>query len=141
MDRLLENSFMTPDVYQQGNLLSLPLDVTENENEYVIKASMPGVNPDDIDITVNGNTINIRGETKSESEQQDENQTYHLRERRFGSFARSVTLPTSIDANKIKAHTENGVLTLEVPKAEEAKPKRIQVQGGGHQKTIEAKNK
>ncbi len=140
MDRLLENSFMSPDVFQQGNVMGLPLDVSENENEYIVKASLPGVNPDDIEITVNGNTVNIRGETTSENEQ-NEGETYHLRERRFGSFARSITLPTPIDSGKIQAHSDNGVLTLDIPKAEEAKPKRIQVQGGGQKKTIEAKTK
>jgi HSP20 family protein len=120
--------------------MGLPLDVSENGNEYIVKASLPGVNPDDIEITVNGNTVNIRGETSSEEEQKD-GEAFHLRERRFGSFARSISLPTSIDANKIQAHSDNGVLTLEIPKAEEAKPKRIQVQGGGQRKTIEAKSK
>lgn len=136
MDRLLDSSFGEQTDWSNVNW-ALPLDVTENENEYVVKASIPGVKPEDMDITYNNNTLTIRGETKSEVEKEDTR--YHMRERRFGSFSRSITLPSSVDAGKIRANYDAGVLTLQLPKAEEAKPRRIQIQSGGGQKVIEGK--
>lgn len=136
MDRLLDSSLGEQGEWSKPEW-ALPLDVTENENEYVVKASIPGMKPEDLDITYNNNMLTIRGETKSEEEKEDTR--YHLRERRFGSFSRSITLPTSVNAGKIKASYDAGVLTLQLPKAEESKPRRIQIQSGGGQKVIEGK--
>jgi HSP20 family protein len=105
----------------------LPLDISENENEFIVKASLPGVRPEDVQITVHGDMLTIRAEIKDEKEKKDEH--YYLRERRYGHFQRTVTLATPIAADKAQAHFENGVLTLTLPKAEGAKPKQIKVNG------------
>ncbi len=134
MDRLFDNAFTGWDL--EDTLTSeLPLDVVENDNEYVVKASLPGLNPEDLEITYSGNTLTIKGEIKSEEE--EKKGTYHIRERRYGSFARSITLPSAIKEEKIEANYEAGVLKLTLPKAEEAKPKRIAVKSG--HKLIEGK--
>ncbi len=108
-----------------GEAVSLALDVAEKDDAYVVKASLPGVNPEDVDITLADNVLTIRGETKADNEIKEEH--YHLRERRFGSFTRSVALPNAVDADKIEAVNENGVLTLTLPKAESVKPRKIEV--------------
>lgn len=116
---------------------SLPLDVVENKDGYLIKASVPGVNPEDINITLEDNILTIRGELKKE--EVTENARYHTRERRYGQFVRSVTLPTVVKADAIEADYHNGVLELIVPKAEEVKPRRIAIKTNGHNgKFIEA---
>ncbi|MGB9641272.1 MAG: Hsp20/alpha crystallin family protein [Anaerolineales bacterium] len=134
MDRLFDNAFSTWD-FEDTFVGELPLDVVENDDEYIVKASLPGMNPDDLEITYSGNTLTIKGEIKSEEE--EKKGTYHLRERRYGSFARSITLPSNVKADKIEATYEAGVLKLTLPKAEEAKPKHIAVKSG--QKLIEGK--
>jgi HSP20 family protein len=123
MDRVFDRSLTAPSFVDEWGLA---LDVIENSDEYVVKASVPGINPDDIDITYDNRTLTIKGEIREETDQEEGH--YHLRERRYGSFARSLTLPTSIDADKINANYEAGVLSLHLPKVEEAKPKRIAVQ-------------
>jgi HSP20 family protein len=128
MNSLLQESFVRPTGLLgdgAGAALPLPLDISENENEFIVKASLPGVRPEDVQITVHGDTLTIRGETKAEEEKNDEN--FHLRERRYGMFVRTVTLSTPISPDKAQAQFENGVLTLRLPKAEEAKPKLIRV--------------
>jgi HSP20 family protein len=126
MNSLLQDSFVRPiGLLGDGNGAMLPLDITENENEFIVRASLPGVKPEDVQITVHGDTLTIRGEIKSEEERKDEH--YHLRERRYGQFQRIVTLSTPVMADKAQAQFENGVLTLRLPKAEDAKPKQIKV--------------
>jgi len=88
-----------------------------------VKGSLPGVKPDDISLTITGDALTIRGEVK-EQQAKDE-ASYHLRQRRFGSFSRTLPLPTVVVADKAKADFENGILTLTLPKAEELKPKTI----------------
>ncbi len=129
-DMLGEESAAT----QQGEYL-LPLDVAEDDNDYIVKASLPGVKPDNIDVTYRNGTLTISGESKHE--QDVENEQYHMRERSFGTFRRSITLPGDIDPDKIDAHFEDGVLTLMLPKSEQAKPKRIPIKGQGETKQIE----
>lgn len=125
-DRLFENFMDSPEFHENRGLdWGLALDVTENENNFTIKASVPGINPDDIDITLSNNVLTIKGEFKEENNVEEEK--YHLRERRSGSFGRSVTLPVSVDADAVEADYDNGVLTLTVPKAEEVKPRRISI--------------
>src|SRR5579864_641688 len=93
---------------------TLPLDVTEAENEFVVKASLPGIKPEDVQTTVLGDTLTIRGESKADAEQKGQN--WLVRERRSGSFQRSVTLGMPINADKASAQFEHGVLTLTLPK-------------------------
>lgn len=126
---LLRESFVRPGAVagQGASVLALPLDVVENENEFVVKASLPGIKPEDVQITVHGDTLTIRGTTKTEEEKKGEQ--WHLRERRTGSFQRTVSLVTPIDSDKAHAAFEHGVLTLTLPKAEQAKPRQIKVNG------------
>lgn len=140
MDRLLEDPFYNRETdWEQPVSWNLAVDVAENQDEYVVRASLPGVNSDDIEITYNNNMLTIRGEIKQEEEHKGE--TYHLRERRFGSFSRSLSLPNPIKPEAIEAQFDSGVLTLRIPKTEEVKPKRIQVRPGGQrQKAIEGKS-
>jgi HSP20 family protein len=116
---------------------SLALDVVESDDEYVVKASLPGINLEDLDITYDSNVLTIKGETKREEESEDE--CYHMRERRYGVFSRSIALPSTIKADKIDANYEAGVLTLRLPKSEEAKPKRITVRTTGKPKVLEGR--
>lgn len=103
------------------------LDMYETENDVVVKVTVPGFTPDDIQVTLTGDTLTIKGEFKQEQEQRDEKRDYIRREIRRGSFQRSVALPSGIKADEAKAEFENGVLVLTVPKAEEEKPRTIQV--------------
>ena len=129
MNTLLQESFVRPGGMGPATQATLPLDVTENENEFVVKASLPGVRPDDVEITVHGDTLTIRGESKAEEEKKGEQ--WHLRERRFGSFQRSLALAVPVDSDRANAHYEHGVLTLTLPKSESAKPRQIKVGGAG----------
>ena len=101
------------------------IDMAQTDDDVIIKASVPGVNPEDLNISVTGDTLTIRGEVKEDKEIEEAN--YQIRERRIGSFARSVLLPSTVVADKAKAEFENGVLRLTLPKAEEVKPKTITV--------------
>src|SRR3954471_13183842 len=128
VNSLLQDSFVRPlNLLGDGMGAMPPLDIAENENEFIVKASLPGVRPEDVHITAQGDNLTIRGEFKAEEEKKDEQ--YHLRERRFGQFQRTVSLSTPISADKAQAQFENGVLTLRLPKAEEAKPKQIKIGG------------
>ena len=128
MDRLFEESFVRPRrewlAPAEG---TLALDMYETEDSVVVKSAVPGVKPDDIDISVSGNTLSISGEAKSEEEVTEEN--YIRRERRYGSFSRSIALPEGLDAEKADATFEDGLLTLTIPKAPEAKAKVIKIKG------------
>lgn len=139
MDRLFDDSFFGPSWEWEPLRNELALDVAETEDEYVVKVSLPGIDPDDLDITYSGKSLTIKGEVKAEEEK--EGTHYHLRERRYGSFARSLTLPTSVQSDAIQARYEAGVLTLHLPKTEEVKPKRIAVGKGDSPKMIEGKAK
>ena len=123
VDRLFDN--VNPDHEWQPTQWGLALDVVENKDEFVVKASIPGINPDDLDISYSDDTLTIKGEIKSDKEYQEDQ--YHLRERRYGSFARSISLPTKIKGDAIEASYQNGVISLRLPKSEEVKPKRIPI--------------
>ena len=127
MDRLFEESWVRP---RAGWLLpaegALAVDIYETPESVVVRTAVPGVNPEEIDITITGNTLCISGETKAE-EEEVERGNYIRRERRYGRFSRSVTLPSGVEGEQAEATFENGLLTLTIPKAEEAKPKVIKV--------------
>ena len=124
MDRLFDNFFSTPMAVNET--LSQPsIDLMQTDDDVVVKASLPGIDADDLEIIVTGDTLSLRGETKEEDEINEAK--YHLRERRYQSFSRSLRLPTTVVADKAQAEMKNGVLTLKLPKAEEVKPKAISV--------------
>jgi HSP20 family protein len=126
MNSLLQESFVRPTgMPANGSPTMLPLDISENENEFIVKASLPAVRPEDVEITVQGDTLTIRGETKAQEEKKGEH--YHLRELRFGQFQRTARLSAPVVADKAQVQFENGVLTLTLPKSEDAKPKQIKV--------------
>ncbi len=128
MDRLFEESFVRPRrEWVAPAEATLALDMYETEDSVVVKSAVPGIKPDDIDITISGNILSISGETKVEEEVKEED--YIRRERRYGSFSRTVTLPEALEPDKAEASFEDGVLTLNIPKAPEAKPKVIKIKG------------
>jgi HSP20 family protein len=129
MDRLFEESFLRPGWFgaPDPQAAALPMDIYETADNIVVKAAVPGVKPEDIEVTVTGDLLTIKGEFKSESEQKDEKRNWHRQERRYGNFSRQVTLPAGVNTDACQADFDNGVLTLKLPKAEEAKVKRVQI--------------
>lgn len=127
MDRLFEESFLRPGLLGAGEspAAALPVDMYETDDELVVKATVPGLKPEDIEVTITGDLLTIKGEFKSE--EKTEKRNYLRQERRFGSFCRQVGLPVGVDSNKAKATFENGVLALELPKVEAVKAKTVKV--------------
>ena len=110
----------------EGGAAYFPVDVFETGDEIVVKASLPGVKPEDIDVSVHGDVLTIKGETKAETEEKAQN--WYRRERRYGAAVRQISLPHEVSADKAQATFEDGVLRLTLPKSESAKPKTIKVQ-------------
>ena len=115
-----------------GSVFRLPtagvfplVNVTEDQNNYYVRAELPGVKADELDISVTGETLTLSGERNLPEE--SEKASYHRREREAGSFSRVISLPTRLDVDKVNAHAEDGVLTVVLPKAESAKPRQISV--------------
>jgi HSP20 family protein len=123
------DSFFRGGVQDDGNMFpsvwTPAVDVAEHDNEYVVKVELPGVSKDDVKITMHDSTLTIRGEKKQEKETKESN--YHRVERSYGSFQRSFTLPSTVKSDRIEAAYKDGILTISLPKAEEAKPKQIEV--------------
>jgi len=101
------------------------LDVFEKDDKFVVKAELPGMKEEDIDVSITDHTLTIKGEKKTENEIKEEN--YYHSERSYGSFLRSLAIPSNVDARKIEAHYEDGVLELDLPKIAEVKPKKVTV--------------
>lgn len=137
MDRLFEDTFnlmpSTRSGFQTARIWALDLDVSETDDAFIVKAAVPGISPDDLEITMANNVLTISGEV--EADEEHEGEVFHMREMRYGSFSRSITLPQHVNADDVEARVDNGILTVHVPKAEESKPKRIPV--GNGQKAIE----
>lgn len=112
-----------------GSEAYFPVDMYETKDEVVVKASLPGVKPEDIDISVTGQVLTLKGEVKEEHEEKAQN--YYRRERRTGSFVRQLQLPTDVEPDRAEAVFENGVLRLTLPKADTVKPRTIKVQAKG----------
>lgn len=126
LDRLLDEGLSRPFSRAMWEVPSMPsMDLYQTNDAVVVKMGLPGVKPEDIQVSVANGVLSIRGEVKEEKEEKEK--TYHLRERRYGSFSRSVDLPSNVSADKAEAQFENGILTLTMPKAEEAKAKTITV--------------
>ncbi|HOK22457.1 MAG TPA: Hsp20/alpha crystallin family protein [Candidatus Hydrothermia bacterium] len=103
-----------------------PIDVEETDNEYIIKAELPGVKKNDVKISATEDTLTISGERKIERE--EKGKTYHKIEMNYGQFERSIKFPTEVIADKAKATYKDGILTVSIPKSEKAKPKELEIQ-------------
>ena len=124
MEQLSEN--LTEGLFREPSAGVFPLiNVTEDDDKFYVRAELPGLKPDELDISVTGDAVTIKGERKIPVE--DEKSIYHRREREAGSFSRIINLPTQIDTGKVKARSADGVLTLTMSKAESTKPKQIQI--------------
>jgi HSP20 family protein len=119
------DGFDLPDMFRSDKGVTPAFDISETDREIHVKAELPGMDPKEIDITVTGDLLTIKGEKREEKEEKGRN--FHRRERRYGSFSRSFRLPVEVKADSINASYKDGVLTVTVPKAEEEKAKRIEV--------------
>lgn len=126
MGRLLEDSYVRPSAAAPGTS-ALSLDVFEDADNYEVSATLPGLRPEDVDITIQGDMLTIKGHQKTQAERKQGN--YLLREQSVGNFHRSVQLPVIVDADKAQARFENGILHLTLPKAEATKPRQIRIAG------------
>lgn len=126
MDRLFGNGW-TVEPVADGQAWIPPMDVQETQEEIRCVLEVPGLAKDDLEITVNGNVLTISGEKRFE--EQEGVRTFRA-ERRYGRFARSITLPVGVDGNSVRASYSDGVLRLTLPKKPEAKPRRIEIEGG-----------
>jgi len=129
MNRLFDDSFRgargSDEDWALGGSWAPAVDIYEQDGNIVLKAELPGIDPKDVDVRVENNTLTLRGERKHDQEVKREN--YHRVERTYGAFTRSFTLPNVVDTNNIKAEYRDGVLRMTLPKREEAKPKQISI--------------
>ena len=123
MDRLLESFFKREG--SANGLWTPSVDLSETEGEFVIKADIPGVEEKDLSVTLSGNTLLLKGERREEKE--DKGKQFHKVERSYGSFQRSIPLPDVVDAERISADYQNGVLVVHLPKTASAQPKKIKI--------------
>ena len=135
MDRLFEDSWVSPLTWRtvSGESVNAPIDVHETADDIVVTASLPGVRPEDVDITMTGQTLTLRGEFKAD--EKINRDQYLYRELRYGSFNRTLQLPVRVEGDKAEATFANGILTLRIPKAEEVKPRQIQIKAAGSNET------
>lgn len=126
MDRLMD-AFWDKPAFSLGASVFPAINLTEDENNFYVRAELPGIQAGDMDITAAGKNVTISGERKLAAE--DASAKYHRREREGGRFSRALTMPKDIDADRIEARMSNGILTLRLPKAESAKPRRIAIGG------------
>lgn len=125
MDRLFDDAFMRPSSLLSSNWQAPAIDMYQTDDEIVIKAALPGIKADEVQISVTGEVLTIKGEVTQKEETKEK--TYHIREQRWGVFERTITLPTDVVADKAKADFEDGILTINLPKAEQVRPKTITV--------------
>ena len=123
-DRFFED-WNLPSVFSEEKSWVPAFDITENDNEYVVTAELPGIDPKDLDVTLSEGILTVKGEKKQEKEEKEKG--YHRVERRFGSFQRSFRIPGKVEANKVDANYKDGILKLTLPKAEGSETKKIEV--------------
>ncbi len=126
MDRLTRSFFNTDDWLDFGGNWAPAVDISENDDEIIVRAEVPGIKKDDIKLTVHDGILTISGEKKQEKIDKEEN--FYRTERVFGSFSRSFSLPSTVKADKVKAKYKDGILSISLPKVEEAKPKEIAIE-------------
>ena len=119
------DDWSVPSLFGEDKTWMPAFDITENEKEYIVTAELPGIDPKEIDVTLTDGILSVKGEKKEEKE--DKEKDYHRVERRYGSFHRSFRIPGEVKSDKVDANFKDGVLRLTLPKAEEAKPKKIEV--------------
>lgn len=126
MDRLFDDAFTRPLSIRDGWTMATPaIDMYQTDNDVVVKASIPGIQAEEVQINITGDVLTLKGEVKQEEERKE--RAWHIREHRFGSFERSVVLPTDVKSDRAEAVFENGILTITLPKADEVKPKTINI--------------
>jgi HSP20 family protein len=125
MDRLFKSFFSGYPEEREGHWAPI-IDIEEDKDSILVKVEVPGINKDDIKVTVRDNILSISGERKQEKEMKEK--TFHRIERSYGKFSRTITLPTAVDAGKIKATYKDGILNVSLPKPESVKPKQIEVE-------------
>lgn len=133
MDRLFEDSFVSPLTWRTisaNDAVTPPIDVHETDDALVVSASLPGMKADDLEMTITGQTLSLRGEFKADDEIKRDQYLY--RERRYGSFSRTVQLPVRVQGDQARATFSDGILTLSIPKAEEVKPRQIRIEANGN---------
>ena len=123
IDRLFDDTFT-----RDGSHWSPAVDIKENESEITVELELPGIKPEDVEITSENGVLTVRGEKKTERKEGEENR-YHVVERSYGSFLRTFQLPQGIDEDQINAEFQNGILSIRIPKAALPQPKRIQISG------------
>ena len=130
MNRLFGRAFgQRPGQGEVGQRLWAPaLDIAERPDAYLVTVEVPGIKPEDLDITLEGGVLTVQGERRFQDQSAD--QQWHRVERRYGAFRRSITLPSQVQEDKVEASFEDGLLQIVVPKAEAAMPKRIEVRAG-----------
>ena len=126
IDRLMDRFFDFDKELFDTELWAPEIDISETEDEYVVKADIPGINEKDLSVTLSGGNLTIKGERKEEKEEKKKH--FHRIERRYGSFQRTIALPGEVDENKITAEYKDGVLEIHLPKTEKSKPKEIKVE-------------
>jgi HSP20 family protein len=129
MDRLV-NAFFDSDEKSLSDTVAPRVDLKQDEDKISIKMTIPGVDPENIQISVADNVLTVKAEVEEDKEETDEKSVYQIREHRWSSFYREISLPAEVEADKAKADYKNGVLKLELPKAEIVKPKVISISTG-----------
>ena len=128
MDRLFDDALTRPfSLVREGGSTwaSMAIDMYQTDNEVVVRAALPGIKADEVQINVANDILTIKGETKQAEEKKDK--AWHIREQRWGAFERSIMLPTGVKSDQAKADFENGILTITLPKSEQSKPKTITI--------------
>ena len=124
MDRLFDDAFTHP-FGRAAGIQSPAVDLYQTDSDVVVRTSLPGLKAEDVQITITGEMLSIKGEFKEKSEAKEK--AYHLQEQRYGSFERTLSLPSLVVADKARAEFEDGILTITLPKADEARPRTITV--------------
>src|SRR5690625_4129061 len=126
--RVFNDSFLpTSSLWNEDNSFTPKCNIEEKRTHYLVEVEIPGVDPSDIDIEIEGNTMTVKGERKRETKSEDEHNKMHVVEQSYGSFYRSFTLPNNVNADEINAENKNGILFIRLPKNKESEPRRIDI--------------
>jgi HSP20 family protein len=125
MDRMFERFWSEAPMIREGMIWGPDIDLSETDEEFIVRAELPGLDPRGVDVSLVGRTVTLKGEKRQERKEAGE--SYRLMERSYGSFTRTVELPTDVNAGQAEATYRNGLLEVRLPKTERAKPKKIEV--------------